>query len=88
MGKYVYNEDGYTIEEYRENGYIIKRYNDNCYILTRKGQFMSNYFNIIDDRPLFDSMLYVNKTTLKIISNFLGKRRKLREKEKNNCINQ
>lgn len=79
MGKCVYNEDGHTIEEYRENGYIIKRYNDSCYILTRKGQFISNYFNIIDDRPLFESMLYVNKTTLKIISNFLEKKIKITE---------
>ena len=79
MVKCVYNEDGYTIEEYRENGYIIKRYNDNCYILTRKRQFMSNYFNIIDGRPLFESMLYVNKTTLRIIEKLLKKRRKITE---------
>ena len=88
MDKCVYSEDGYNIEEYREKGYIIARYNESGYILTRKGQFLSNYFNIIDDRPLFESMLYVNKTTLKIISKFFGKRRKLMEKGKMDCINQ
>lgn len=87
MVKCVYNEDGYTIEEYSENGYIIERYNKNGYVLTRKGQMLSNYFNIINGRILFDSMLYVNKTTLKIIQRFLKKRIKTSEKEKNNCIN-
>lgn len=56
---------------YSENGYIIERYNKNGYILTRKGKTLSNYFNIIDGIPRFESMLYVNKTTLKIIEKFL-----------------
>ena len=75
-----------TVEQLNENGYIIARYNESGYILTRKGQFISNYFNIIDDRPRFESMLYVNKTTMKIIEKFLKKNKEIREKEKNDCI--
>ena len=77
-----------TVEQLNENGYIIARYNESGYILTRKRGIMSNYFFFIDGSPRFESMLYVNKTTLKIISKFFGKRRKLMEKGKRDCINQ
>ena len=75
-----------TVEQLNENGYIIARYNESGYILTRKRGIMSNYFSIIDGSPRFESMLYVNKTTLKIIEKFLKKKKEIREKEKNDCI--
>ena len=77
-----------TVEQLNENGYIIARYNESGYILTRKRGIMSNYFLIIDDSPHFENMLYVNKTTLKIIEKFLKKKKETREKEKNECIDQ
>lgn len=51
----------------KQNGYIIKQYNEHGYILTREGATLSNYFIMIDNKPKFESMLYVNKTTLAII---------------------
>jgi hypothetical protein len=54
----------------RQNGYIIEQYNENGYILTRKGATLSNYFVMIDGQPKFESMLYVNKTTLSMIEKF------------------
>ena len=71
-----------TVEQINENGYIIARYNESGYILTRKRGIMSNYFSIIDGSPRFESMIYVNKTTLKIISKFLKKEEKQGRKKK------
>jgi hypothetical protein len=51
----------------KQNGYIIKQYNEHGYILTRTGATLSNYFIIIDGKPRFESMLYVNKTTRALI---------------------
>ena len=51
----------------RQNGYIIEQYNEHGYILTREGATLSNYFVMIDGKPKFESLLYVNKTTLSMI---------------------
>lgn len=51
----------------KQNGYIIEQYNEHGYILTREGATLSNYFIMIDGKPVFESMLYVNKTTLVMI---------------------
>ena len=71
-----------NVEQLNENGYIIARYNESGYILTRKRGIMSNYFYIIDGSPRFESMVYVNKTTLKIISKFLKKEENKGERKK------
>lgn len=43
--------------------YRLTKYNNNGYLLYTKNGAGSNYFIIIDNKPIFDSMLYVNKTT-------------------------
>lgn len=48
------------------NGYIVKNYNQSLYILTRVGATNSNPFTVIGGEPIFDSMLYVNPTTIKL----------------------
>ena len=55
----------------KQNGYIIEQYNEHGYILTREGATLSNYFVMIDGQPKFESLLYVNKTTLSMIEKFL-----------------
>lgn len=51
----------------KQNGYIVEQYNERGYILTRQGAAQSNYFIMIDGKPRFESMLYVNKTTRAMI---------------------
>lgn len=43
--------------------YRLIKYNNNGYLLYTKNGAGSNYFNIIENKPVFDSMLYVNNTT-------------------------
>lgn len=62
-----------TIKQIKNGGYIVEQYNEHGYILTRENAFNSNYFNIIDGKPVFESMLYVNNTTKKLIERFIKK---------------
>ncbi len=48
------------------NGYVVERWNQKLFILTRVGATNSNPFYMRDGEPVFDSMLYVNPTTIKL----------------------
>lgn len=48
------------------NGYVVYRWNSGLYVLTRENEYTSNPFMVIDGEPVFDSMLYVNPTTIKL----------------------
>lgn len=48
------------------NGYVVYRWNSGLYVLTREAEYVSNPFMMIDGEPVFDSMLYVNPTTIKL----------------------
>lgn len=48
------------------NGYEVYRWNSGLYVLTRETEYVSNPFMMIDGEPVFDSMLYVNPTTIKL----------------------
>nr|DAW95274.1 MAG TPA: hypothetical protein [Bacteriophage sp.] len=51
--------------EYK-SGYVVKRLNQTTFALTRVGATNSNPFMVVDGEPVFDSMLYVNPTTIKL----------------------
>lgn len=62
----------YDFIEYK-NGYRIERWNKKTYSLTRTTGVNANPIIFIDEKPVFDSMLYVNDVTRSMCKSFYNK---------------
>lgn len=69
--KACYNAE-YDVATYA-NGYVIYCWNKSTFILTRKNEYLSNPFMVIDGEPVFEYLRYVNPTTIKMCKSFYKK---------------